>query len=478
MNSLSMLNGKEPNKCVSRRDVLKYGLFGGLASVLTPIFLLNGCSHNPFKRKKPNILMISMDTVRRDHCSSYGYQQSTTPNLDAFCKQGTIFDQAYAPTSTTGPSHATMFTSLYPIAHHVKKNGLKLSENHITIAEILKSQGYQTSAIIGSFVLSARFGYSQGFSFFDESFELQGSKHRVKSWEGNKIDGAFCRRGNYVTNNAISWLKNKCDPDEPFFLFAHYFDPHNPYDPHEPFLSKFYPSKKNPNELEETIGKYDGEIAFIDYEIGKLLNVIKQMGLEEETLVIITSDHGEGLMEHNRMYHGVNIYEEAVRVPLLMRWPNVIKRGRIINNPVSLIDLTPTILDLIGINPDNWPFQGKSLVLRLQGESGSYENPIYLYRRHYKKGIVGKTYVNGEQYGVRIGSWKYIEGKDEKLKLLFNIATDPQESKNLCTSHLKRAKDLESHLKYWKKEHVQANNVLNKIPEKELERLKALGYVE
>jgi arylsulfatase A-like enzyme len=237
-----------------------------------------------------------MDTVRRDRCSVYGYKRDTTPNLSMFAEQGASFDLAYAPMSTTGPSHATMFTSLYPIAHGVVKNGLKLSQEHDTVAKHLNTHGYQTAAVVGSFVLDSKFGYAQGFSSYDDDFELAKSTAPKSHWKGPRLDKGFDRRADDTTQRAIDWLKKQRRSTHSFLLFVHYFDPHDPYVPPEPFLSQFAPDKKHPTRLENEIGWYNGEIAFTDHEIGKLLEVLKQMGAEEDTLVVITSDHGEGLM--------------------------------------------------------------------------------------------------------------------------------------------------------------------------------------
>lgn len=420
-----------------------------------------------------------MDTVRRDHCSVYDYHKNTTPNLSLISEQGTVFDQAYSPTSTTGPSHATIFTALFPISHQVIKNGIRLSEKYTTIADILSAYDYQTAAIIGSFVLDSKFGYNKGFKYYDDDFKISESMLHVKSWEGFNVEGPFDRRANFITERTIHWLRDIRKPENPFFLFVHYFDPHFPYLPPDPFFSKLAPLKNNPSKLETIIGYYDGEIAFTDHEIGNLLEALKQMNLEEDTLVVITSDHGEGLMEHNHLEHGVNIYEEAVRVPLLFRWPNHIKEGQVISYPVSLISLAPTILELIGINIKEFSFQGKSLADCLIGDSDLNDsNPIYLFRRHYIEGIVQKTWVKGVKLGIRIGDWKYIEGDEEKSKELFNLKSDPQELTNLLTINQKKASELSSLLTKWKVAYSRVDTINSKIPEEDLKRLKTLGYVE
>jgi arylsulfatase A-like enzyme len=461
---------------VTRRKLLKYGLYAGLTAGL-PIFWQAGCKKQLYKRR-PNVLLISIDTTRRDHCSIYGYRRHTTPNLCRFAEQGARFELAYAPSSTTGPSHATFFTSLYPIAHQVVKNGLKLSDEHVTLAEILKTQGYQTPAVVSSFALNNDFGYAQGFEIYDDDFMPLESTIKVKFWEGHRVDGSFDRRADFTTSRAIRWLENERNPRHPFFMFVHYFDPHGPHTPPEPFDSRFFPNSSSATSLDKAIAKYDAEIAFTDQEVGNLLKALKGMALEDQTLVVITSDHGEGLMQHGHMAHGVNIYEELVRVPLLFRWPNRIPKGLVLKTPVGLIDLTPTILDLIGIKPDIWSFQGKSLAAAIRGQSSlDPRQPVYLYRRHYKGCIVGETRLKGEKIAVRIGHWKYIEGQEENTKELFNLETDPHELRNLYAAFPKKAFELASQLENWRQSHTKAST-RGMIKEEHAFRLKSLGYVE
>jgi len=460
--------------------MLKYGLYSSLTAGLSGSLWLSGCSKRP-RQKKANIIFISMDTVRRDRCSVYGYKLDTTPNLSMFAEQGASFDLAYAPMSTTGPSHATMFTSLYPIAHGVVKNGLKLSQEHDTIAKHLNTHGYQSAAVVGSFVLDSKFGYAQGFSFYDDNFELGKGTAPKSHWRGHRLDKGFDRRANDTTERAINWLKKRRDPDRSFFLFIHYWDPHDPYVPLEPFLSQFAPDKNRPTRLENEIGWYNGEIAFTDHEIGRLLEALKQMGVEEDTLVVITSDHGEGLMQHGCMTHGHNIYEEVVRVPLLFRWPNHIPKGRKFSHPVELVDLAPTILDLVGIKPEGGSFQGQSLATVLRGEIPLVDTgrPIYLHRQHFKGFLSNRgIWIQGENFGIRAGTWKYIDGQGKEPKELYDLAADPQELANLYTTFPKKAAELASQLEEWKRLYATAYSVRGKISEEDLQRLKSLGYIE
>jgi len=475
-----MKRRRSPSKDLTRRELLKKGLYYGVASALLPGFCSNGCR----KRRRvagPNVMLISIDTLRKDHCSAYGYERNTTPNLRVLAEQGARFDLAYAPSSSTAPSHATMFTALYPITHQVLKQGHKLSQEDYTLAECLSANGYQTAAVVASFVLDAKFGFSQGFSFYDDTFKLSTSSIQRKYWadQPDVID----QRADETTRKAIGWLRKQRSWEQPFFLFVHYFDPHAPYDPPKPIVSQLVPHGKEQTDLEKIVRRYDGEIAFTDREIGKLLTAMKHMGIEENTLVVLTSDHGEGLGQHDHLGHSINIYEEAVRVPLILRWPERIAQGSVFSRQVELVDLAPTILDLIGIKPDGFSCQGRSLAASLRGESSlDKDRPIYLYREYYKdrqmKLLSGKNVrLDGEKFGIRLGDWKYIEGKEENTKELFDLAADPHELVNLSNTFPKKTAELATQLTEWKKGHARKETVRNRIPEEDLERLKALGYV-
>ncbi len=394
-------------------------------------------------------------------------------------EQGALFELAYAPTATTGPSHATIFTSLYPIAHRVVKNGLTLGEEFQTLAEILRSLGYQTAAIVSSFVLDSKFGYAQGFEQYEDDFEATTSTIHVPVWKGHRVNGAFDRRADITTERAIAWLKEGRGKDRPFFLFVHYFDPHHPYVPPEPFRSIFAPSGPQGGRLASKIGAYDGEIAFTDHELGRLLDALLQLGLQEDTLVVITADHGEGLMQHGRLNHGVNIYEEAVRVPLLFRWPGRILSGKRFEAPVELVDLVPTILDLFGVGKIPGAFHGRSLAGTLEDDVPlPPDRDIYLYRRPYRGGYIGRIPVRGEKFGIRKGVWKYIEGTEDGSKELFNLERDPGERSNLYEPDSAKASELATRIDAWRRTHERNDVISPEVTDADKERLKALGYVE
>ena len=190
-----------------------------------------------YKQQYPNIVLITIDTLRSDHCTPYGYSRDTTPLMSTLAQQGSLFENVYAPMPTTGPSHSTMFTSRYPISHGVVKNGFVLAEDELTIAEILQNNGYATAAVISSFAVNSKFGLKQGFQYYDEEFIGKDPSMRTTRWQGIEVEGLFDRRAKETSASALKWIKNP--QEKPFFLWVHYFDPHGPYDPPDRFKKKF-----------------------------------------------------------------------------------------------------------------------------------------------------------------------------------------------------------------------------------------------
>ncbi len=431
----------------------------------------------------PSVLLISLDTTRSDHLSAYGYERDTSPRLEAFAAEGARFALAYATTSSTGPSHATMFTGQYPIAHRVITNSARLSDRRDTLTELLRSQGFATAAVVSAFVLDQRFGLAQGFDFYDDGFtEEEAVVGKVDSWEGFEIDQAFDRRADHTTDRAIRWLENERDPERPFFLFVHYFDPHLPYKPPPPYARKYLPADMLPGTLGARLDEYDAELRYTDHQVGRLLDSLSATGLDPDTLVIIVGDHGEGLMEHGILSHALVLYEEAVRIPMLLRWPGKIPPGQVIEAPVSLVDVTPTILGLLGLAVPDDASQGIDLSPVLRSEKdGDVERPVFLQRRHYRRsrvGIINLIPVNGEMFGIRHRDWKYIVGRGVGTEELFDLKADPDEMQNVLKDHPDVAADLAGRLDAWRARYASKDPVELLDSDANRAKLKALGYVE
>ena len=439
----------------------------------------------------PNIVLITIDTLRADHCSVYGYGVRTTPHLEQLAREGARVETAYVPMPSTGPAHASLFTSRYPLAHQVLKNGHVLADDYPVLAEVLGEAGYRTAAFVSSFVLDDRFGYGQGFESYDDDFRGADSSYKnIKHWEEIEIPGEFDRRAHETTNRAISWLQENGSRGG-FFLWVHYMDPHEPYDPPEPWRTKYVQPEMSRRNLRRAVALYDAEIAFTDREVGRLLDALDDTSPPEATLVVLTADHGEGLLDHGVMGHGPILYEETLRVPLLVRWSERIPAGSVIPGPVEIVDVMPTILGLAGIPPDNLPLQGRDLTgVLTTGAALDPEYRVFFQRRRYQEkqvptfpveGVVfGRPLpVRGSKYGVRQGSWKYIEAPMEGTRELYDLSSDPAEKTNLLSQNRQLADELAGRLEDWRNE--QDGLVVgpgHEAAEEELERLRSLGYVQ
>lgn len=440
--------------------------------LLPAVWLALACSPEP---TPPNLLLVTIDTLRADHTSLHGYARDTTPNLRRLASDGVQFDSAYAPSGTTGPTHASIFTGSFPVAHGVVKNGQVLEEAHTTLAEVARASGYRTAAFVSSYVLDAKFGFAQGFDTYDDDFAADESTLRLESWADEPFEDAFDRRADRTTEAALEWLAKEGTRDEgPFLLFLHYFDPHDPYVPPPGFDERF--GEASGSALEDEVRRYDGEIAFADAALGRLLDGLAAHGLDRKTVVAVTADHGEGLMDHGVMRHGVHIYEAFVRVPLVLRLPSRRSAGARVATPVSLVDLLPTLVELGGLRADSRLWQGRSLARGIRGDEELAEAPIFLQRRHYEPGEIEGVRVAGEKFGIRTSRWKYLEAPDEGTRELYDLVADPGETRNQEPTRPAVAAGLREQLAAWRDE--PARRPTAPVSEEDRRRLEALGYVE
>ncbi len=451
------------------------------ARVLAPLSLVavlaSACT-----RSEPDILLISVDTLRRDHLSVYGYERDTTPRLRELADAGATFELAYAPTASTAPSHATLFTGLYPVAHGVVKNGIPLAEEFETLAESLAERGYQTGGIVSSFVLKARFGFERGFTSYQDEFEPDTTSIFRESWGEFEVGGAFDRRAEYTTDLAIRWLREQREPERPFFLFVHYMDPHSPYLAPGEHALHYVEAEADLDPQEQQRRLYDAEIAYTDAEIGRLLDALEETGLAGNTLVVVTADHGEGLWDHGYQTHGVHLYEEEVRIPLLIRWPGRIIAGLRFPEPVELVDLKPTLLDLAEPPPrrPRAPAHGRSLAGALRADEPlEAERPVFFHRRHYRHGTVEGITVSGERFGLRWGRWKYIGPTHAEKPELYDLERDPGEHDNLAPAEPQIGAELADRLEAWRNAYGPSVRApVPRIPAGDQRALEALGYAE
>ena len=402
---------------------------------------------------KPNVVLITLDTTRADHLGCYGYPYVRTPNLDALARRGVLFEQAVTVSPLTLPAHCTIMTGTFPTHHGVRLNGnTALSDEQTTLAEVFSGQGYATGAFIGAFVLDSRWGLNQGFQRYDDKFDLKKYKH---------IDlGAVQRPGNQVMDAALAWLEE--EKAKPFFAWIHLYDPHSPYEPPEPYYSEY--------RAKGLAGLYDGEIAFMDEQIGRCVAWLEKNGLEKTTVFLLVGDHGEGLGSHGEGAHGYFIYDYAVHVPLIVSAPFPALQGKRVASQVGTVDVFQTLLDLAGVRAPARA-QGASLVPALFRPEKAASEPAYS-----ESMAPNLQFGWGLLHSLRTLRYKYIDAPRAEL---YNIAQDPGESTNLFEQSPDIARKMKADLDRLMTETgrgaptPQAAN----LDKETMERLTALGYV-
>lgn len=352
------------------------------------------------------VILISVDTLRADHVGCYQAARKTTPHIDSIAGNGTLFSQVSALVPLTLPSHVALFTSTYPFANGVEDNGVPFATG-TTLATVFRNAGYRTAAFVGGFVLDRRFGLSRDFDVYDSPFDL----HKKTAADV----GDLKRPGAQVAAAAIHWLDQNANA--PFFLFLHLYDLHTPYD--------------LPPEARLRHGEtgYEAELAYVDRVLGDFLAFLERRGLLNKSLIVFTSDHGEGLNDHGESTHGFFVYESTLRVPLIFHWPARSKRVSQdrISEPASLLDVAPTILDTLGLSRPA-EMSGHSLITGKTTDE-TYSESLYA-RNHFGCAAL-RT--------LRRGRYKYIDAPNPEL---YDLSDDPRESQNLYAAQRSVALDL------------------------------------
>lgn len=400
---------------------------------------------------KPNILLITVDTTRADHLPAYGYTGVRTPNLDSLAQKGILFRDCAGTSPLTLPAHSSIMTGSYPTYHGVRINGnTALSTEHVTLAEAFAANHYETGAFIGAFVLDGRWGLNQGFQHYDDRFDLNKFK---------KLDlGLVQRPGNEVVDAALGWLEQH--KQNSFFAWVHLYDPHVPYAPPEPYRTE-YGSKG-------IVGLYDGEIAFMDEQIGRCIKWLDQNNLRDRTIIAVIGDHGEGLGDHGEMTHGYFIYDYAVHVPFILSTPHD-WNGLKISTQVRSIDLYPTLLEASGI-PIPKQVQGTSLWSVIKNGGGE---DFFAYSESMSPSL---QYGWSPLIGLRTSKYKYIDAPRPEF---YDIAKDPGEQNDIRQRSASIADQYEKRLKSVVTESSAGapDATIANLDSETLERLAALGYI-
>ncbi len=423
-------------------------------ALLIPAALLLGivapAPKSPAAQKKPStsVVLISVDTLRADRLSCYGYRALRTANIDSLALGGTLFSQTNSQVPLTLPSHASLLTSTHPFYNGVQDHGQPLSSKVNTLAAVLKDQGYRTAAFVGGFVLDKRFGLDRGFDFYDSPFNLRRQRR--------PDPGDVKRSGDDVIRSACQWLKK--NSSYPFFLFLHVYDLHLPYE---------IPGRA----ARADAGGYDEALAYEDQVIGRFLTSLRQEGLYSKTLVVFTSDHGESLWEHGEGTHGYFIYQSTLRVPLVIHWPAGARSlPERVDRPASLLDIAPMVLQYLGIRRPNG-FQGRGLLETGQPAGSRGAEPEIYSESVYARNHFGCFWLRS----LRMGRYKYVEAPRPEL---YDLTLDPDEKQDLFAQKKALAAAYRDRLRALESRFRKGENSTSTAPSPEVvAALNSLGYV-
>ncbi|HLX83967.1 MAG TPA: sulfatase-like hydrolase/transferase [Terriglobales bacterium] len=430
---------------------------------------------------EPNIILITLDTTRSDRMGFLGSDRGLTPNLDLLAKQSVVFARAYAQVPLTTPSHAALLTGTYPQFSHVEDLGAPLRPEIPYLPDLLNKHGYRTAAFIGSNILdphSAAPGFQRGFDVYDANFHQRKSgEDRYKSVE---------RRAEVVADHALAWI-HEHQKSGPFFVWLHFYDAHDPYDPPEPFKSRY------------ASALYDGEIAYTDSIVGSFVEVLRKHGLYQNAVIAIAADHGEAFGEHGEERHGMFLYDETIHVPLLLKLPANRLAGKRVEDRVALAEVAPTLLEAAGMATPA-TMQARSLFPLFEGQqaknpkAGSQagndttndvtrdaaqlqsgdkakqeERPIYS-----ETNYAHRAFGWSELYSWRTGKYLYVEAPKREL---YDQSADPEAAKNLAPAAKAVADTLDSQLTEFRGKTSSAQTEATKLDPSQAEKLRALGYL-
>jgi arylsulfatase A-like enzyme len=434
-----------------------------------------------------------MDTTRADQFGFMGNRHVKTPRLDAIAAESIVLTDCMTVAPTTLASHTSLFTGKYSHHHGTPRNGYMVNRENLMLAEILKEAGFTSAGFAGSFALDSRFDFAQGFDTYDQTFDIL---------VGDDGADENQRRAEKVTNAAIAYLDAREIPDH-LFLFAHYFDPHSPYAAPAPFRSMYDPNRGqglspfSEIEIDERleanaeqqqlgrrlIAQYAGEISYMDFHIGRLFDELQRRGILDEAVLLITSDHGESFMEHQKLFsHGYLVYQASMHSVGVIRLPGGEGGGRRIEASVSNIDLLPTLLDILGISPPPG-IDGEAIPLGVTDDPLPQRTRFGQATRPRKRHEADPRWMNilKARY-IRSGRHKFIQTPYLGTEELYNLESDPSEQRNLLQDPsretIKIAARLRAELTEWAESADPLPTQFDESQREETrERLKSLGYI-
>lgn len=477
-----------------------------LSITLIPVLFISSCFifYKKDEIKIDHIFLITVDTLRADHLGCYGYIRNTSPFIDSLAENGVLFTRAYSQSASTCPSHASIFTGFYPLQHRVLANHFILDNSYTTLAEILKKNGYKTSAFTSTDRHFHESNINQGFEFYEEPVDTK------------KTYGFKYRPARLTINNAIVWLDN-FNPKNKLFLWIHVFDPHFPYHPPEKYykeidnnlknemflkylemfhinieafsrkiLNPNYEHLNNRKKMYEYITNYDAEIRYADEELKRFYNFAERKGLNKNSLWILTSDHGEGLGQHNWLGHSAMIYQEEIHVPLIFFSEQKFKSKRI-EDVIENFDIFSTVLDILKIKLDEKLKKEVKSISLLKKIWSTQENLDKNFafserERRTRENDVIKVWDEKEKYSIQDENFKYIYRSDFEDEF-YNLKEDPLEQNNLINSstdkYIEEKKTMKEKLLRILNKLKKHRNLKTKIVDKEtIEKLKSLGYIK
>ena len=417
-----------------------------MACVIAPFaYALSATPPQPHKAAT-NVILITIDTVRADHLGCYGAKDIQTPTLDALAHDGIVFEHAISQVPLTWPSHAVILTGLYPFQNGVQDfTGQPLEARFRSVAQAFEQHGYATGAVVSAFVLDRSWGLARGFNFYDDAFSPEAF--------ANRDLGLVERRAGESVTRALAWLQK--NPRGPFFFWLHLYDPHSPYDPPEPWHTQY---QSHP---------YDGEIAYADHELGRVITWLKRNRLYDPSLIVFLSDHGESLGEHGEHEHGFFVYNSTVHIPLIVKPPagSGFRPGRV-SRAVETIAIAPTLLRLAGIHDSIEKEIHSHSLLGVDAEDEAYSETFYPF----------SSFGWSPLHALQTSRYQYIDAPKPEL---YDLTVDPEETNNLAAQQPATATVLKEKLTARLQDHpfTPGHSDSSELSPDALEKLRALGYV-